>query len=558
MFRSTTTTRCGCGQRSRPEGRASITTRRCGFGRPSRPESWRQTTTACCASVNGQGRRAKSQSQRGAASSVSCHGRRAQPQSQQGTRDPIGAEGGRGQPQSQRVIAASDDPRGWRPGPRRFVSFPPLTDGPLPGRRTRVPGSGIQCQRISMATASPIPELQALAAAVGARSPQELLAHAELLDSWRLDVRRAISDHHLVTVASELASAFGFDCGSLEALGLPVDLLDCFPDWRHGSRVPFRPADTGLTIAPAGAGVALDTIRLQLSPTPGSIPHALRLLRDALRSFDAATRFVVIVEPGADIEALARLVDRFSRRHDPESASSRWRARRSSPRTTRSRRETRRDVRCCSSPARFARASLAPKTRSIQTRPSGLWALPVRRSRLYWEGGNIVHDVASELRRCRHARRERRAAGTRRRRNDAAFCGGARRADRGAGTPRAIDVRSDRPSIGVVGAGLVPRRPRRGASRTIRPRPSSPRARCRRRPRARLRRRCAGEATESGGALPARARHSASRPGGIRRVRLGAPPASSRVRLHARGTWIPRDRRARPPHRSRGWTSSGA
>ena len=248
-----------------------------------------------------------------------------------------------------------------------------------------------------MATASPIPELRALAAAGGTHSPQELLAHADLLDRSRLDVRRAISGHHLVTVAAELAAAFGFDCGSLEALGLPVDLLDCFPDWRHGSRVPFRPSDTGLTIAPAGAGVALDSIRLQLSPTPGSIPHALRLLRDALRSFDAATRFVVIVEPGADIDGLACLADRFGRQ-----ARSRVRFVPLACATVFAQDNAlaTRDAqgRAVLLVPRAFRAGESRAEDALDPEAAGrVLGIQVRRSRLYWEGGNIVHDVAASF-----------------------------------------------------------------------------------------------------------------------------------------------------------------
>jgi hypothetical protein len=246
-----------------------------------------------------------------------------------------------------------------------------------------------------MATASPIPTFQALAAASGSPPPRQLLAHADLLGSWRLEVRRALFHRHLVTVASELTSAFGFDRAALEALEIPIDLLDCFPDWQHGSRLPFRPAGTGLTIAPAGAGVPLDTIRLQLSPAPGSISHALHLLQDSLVSFDRATRFVVIVEPGADIDALACLVDRFSR-----GARSRVRF----------------VPMACATV--FAQDN-ALATRDAQGRPVLLvprafraggsraedaldpdeaeraLGLRVRRSLIYWEGGNIVHDVAS-------------------------------------------------------------------------------------------------------------------------------------------------------------------
>jgi hypothetical protein len=246
-----------------------------------------------------------------------------------------------------------------------------------------------------MATVSPIPAFQALAAASGSHSPRQLLAHADLLASWRLEVRRALSDRHLVIVASELAAAFGFDRAALEALGIPVDLLDCFPDWRRGARVPFTPETTGLTIAPAGAGVPLDTIRLQLSPTPGSIPYALHLLRDALASFDPATRFVVVVEPGADLDALARLVDRFSRR-----ARSRVRFVPLACATVFAQDNAlaTRDAQGCPVllvPRAFRAAESREEDALDPAAAARALGLPVRRSRLYWEGGNIVHDVAA-------------------------------------------------------------------------------------------------------------------------------------------------------------------
>ena len=141
----------------------------------------------------------------------------------------------------------------------------------------------------------------------------------------------------------------------------------------------------------------LGTIRLQLSPTPGSIPYSLLLLRSALTSFDPATRFVTIVEPGADLDALGRLVERVARR-------ARDRARFV-------------PLACVSV---FAQDN-ALATRDSQGRPVLLiprafrdndaraedaldpedagraLGVQVRRSRLHWEGGNIVHDHCSSF-----------------------------------------------------------------------------------------------------------------------------------------------------------------
>ena len=167
-WRQTTTACCASGQRSRLEGRTSITTRRCECGQRSRPEvAQPQPHTQ----------------QRSGEISITrrCEERQAG-----------------GQPQSQRGIASSDDPQGG--GGASITTRPSVRRSSLSGTvrcrnaDTRVSGSGIQCQRISMATASPIPTFRALAAAGGPRSPRELLAHADLLDRWRLDVRRALSD----------------------------------------------------------------------------------------------------------------------------------------------------------------------------------------------------------------------------------------------------------------------------------------------------------------------------------------------------------------------------
>lgn len=233
---------------------------------------------------------------------------------------------------------------------------------------------------------------QSLAHIGGARGPLELTRSADLLSQWRRAVQHALSTRHLVDVASELGGKTGGRERDLEILGVPVDLLECFPEWRRGSRTPFQPGTSGLRLAASGAGVPIGTLRLQMSPTGGTIPYALLLLRALLNRLDPVTRFVVVVEPGADIDALARLAVRFHPQARPRV--------RFVP------------LRCISvfaqDNARAARDGggrpvlLVPRAfRSGGARAEDeldpadaerAFGLPVRRSRLYWEGGNVVHD----------------------------------------------------------------------------------------------------------------------------------------------------------------------
>jgi hypothetical protein len=219
-----------------------------------------------------------------------------------------------------------------------------------------------------------------------------LAIHSAQLAEWQQDVRRALASRHLVEVASELVKSSGCDLESLETLGVPVDLLDCFPRWRDGARQPFRVERSGLRLAPSGAAVPLGTLRLQLSPTAGSIPYAFSLLRDLLARLDPATSFLVVVEPGADFDALNGLAARLHPSAD--------------------RRVRFVPLRCISVFAQDnARGARDGEGRPVLLVPRGFrdgasragdalepeeaaraFGVPVRRSRVYWEGGNVVHD----------------------------------------------------------------------------------------------------------------------------------------------------------------------
>jgi hypothetical protein len=238
----------------------------------------------------------------------------------------------------------------------------------------------------SMADASPasgIPDLP---------DPVRLLDGAATVETCRTAVRRALSASHLVEVAFELAVRRQWPLSILEALGVPVDLLECFPGWRGAARTPFVPRRSEFHLAPAGAGVPMGTLRLQLSPTPGTIPHALHLLRDLLRSLDPGTRFIVVVEPGANIGALGHLVDRFA-----AGASSRVRfvTMRTSTVFAQDNARAARDGDgrpVLLVPRAFRAADARAEDELDPALAEQTFGVPVRRSRLYWEGGNVVHS----------------------------------------------------------------------------------------------------------------------------------------------------------------------
>lgn len=156
-------------------------------------------------------------------------------------------------------------------------------------------------------------EILRFAAIPALAEPERILETADLVQRVRAAIRRTLSTTHLVDVAWELAERRRWPLPTLGALGVPVDLLDCFPNWRRGSKTPCAPGSNDLRLAPCGAARPLGTLRLQLSPMPGTVAYALRLLRDLLRRVDRTTRFVVRSSRSTPAEQNARLSSQKAR-----------------------------------------------------------------------------------------------------------------------------------------------------------------------------------------------------------------------------------------------------
>ena len=220
----------------------------------------------------------------------------------------------------------------------------------------------------------------------------DLQQTAELLATLKSWVADALIDSHLVTVAAAVSEELCCDMESLQVLTIPVDILSLFPDWRSGSRTGFAPQSADWQFSPAGAGAPIQVVRLQLSPYSVTLSTALLLIKELFSVLDGEVQFQIAVEPGGDTEALMQVLATFH----PDAAD----------------RITLLELKTCSLFAQDnARGVATPDGQPALLLPRGFrmqsernrdaleqqvidthGSLPVYRSRLFWEGGNILRD----------------------------------------------------------------------------------------------------------------------------------------------------------------------
>lgn len=194
-----------------------------------------------------------------------------------------------------------------------------------------------------------------------------------------------------MTTAATLHRELGFGPEELGALGLHPDLLALFPRWRHGSRDGLRLPPRRGALIPAPASAPLGAVRLQLAADSGAVPLVLSLLPDLESRLDPDTVVHVMIAPGkaaADLRRLARAVLR---------PRSRIRFALGSSATA----YARDHAVACRGPQgqpfllipRGFRPERGKEDAPLDARRIGrALGLPVRRSLLYWEGGNVLFD----------------------------------------------------------------------------------------------------------------------------------------------------------------------
>jgi hypothetical protein len=226
---------------------------------------------------------------------------------------------------------------------------------------------------------------------LGRGSSRTILVSADVVARLLSWCRRALGESHIVAVAAALHRTFGADVDELRALRLPVDILQAFPGWRAGSRAGFRPCKLGLQPPPAGAGHPLTALRLHLSPSSGTAPLALTLLRDLMRRLDPAVQFVIIAEPGASLESLDASLGHLG------VANGRVRLVEATSATIFAQDNARpardRDGGRVLLIPRAFRAQRGSVEQAMDAAEAGrVLGTKVIRSALYWHGGNVVHD----------------------------------------------------------------------------------------------------------------------------------------------------------------------
>lgn len=237
-------------------------------------------------------------------------------------------------------------------------------------------------------------ELRALRADVGSGSCVRILRDAGAVARLLPWCRRALAASHLVTVAHTLHEALGAGPDELAALRLPVDLLAQFPHWRAGSRAGFRPRGLGLRLAPAGAALPVGALRLQLAPSTGTAPLALLLVRDLLERLDPTVRLTVVVEPGARRNGPVALVRALRNGHD-----GRVRVVRVRSATVFAQDNAKAARNAGGEPVLLIPRGFRPDRGRAEDplapdQAERRLGMRVVRSRLYWQGGNLVHDEA--------------------------------------------------------------------------------------------------------------------------------------------------------------------
>lgn len=219
----------------------------------------------------------------------------------------------------------------------------------------------------------------------------QLIRHARaaaLLISW---CRRALAEGHLVATAVALRTALGLKRAELETLRIPVDLLDLFPRWHNGSRDGFRPPTPYASLVPAASSLPIGPIRVLLAPAAGALPLMLPLLRGLVARLDRDTPITVMVDPGKAAKEFRRIAEQVL--GDPRRV--RFELGRSATMFARD----------------HALAARGPTGNPLLLIPRGFrpdrgkedvalderaarraLGVTVRRSQLYWEGGNVLFD----------------------------------------------------------------------------------------------------------------------------------------------------------------------
>ncbi|MFA7481010.1 MAG: hypothetical protein WC314_10945 [Vulcanimicrobiota bacterium] len=213
---------------------------------------------------------------------------------------------------------------------------------------------------------------------------EQMVQHTVQVEALRVGIHQNLQDRHLTRVLRDL---FGqtrkLEPSTLQALNLSPEIVEAFPDWGVPENFQYRPPLEGLHLAPESCRHPCSVLRLQLGQdAPVSI--GLRILRALLQALPPSISFCILVKPGFDEKSTRNFLSRF-----PGYARDRISFFPHGHQTL----FAQDNGRLATAPG-GTRVLLTPGHLSAHRPGDALLTgpLPLIRSRLHWEGGNLLCD----------------------------------------------------------------------------------------------------------------------------------------------------------------------
>jgi methyltransferase family protein len=212
----------------------------------------------------------------------------------------------------------------------------------------------------------------------------QMMQHSIQMDALRTGVSQTLIDHHLTRVLRDLfGNPVAATTALLQALQIPPAIASAFPDWNNPNDFRYEPPVVGLRLTSETCQAQVTKLRLQLGQdAPVSV--GLRMLRSLLRQLPESIKFHVLVKPGFDESVTREFLESFQ-----GYTSHRVTFFEHGHQTLFAQDNGRLAVRPDGS-----QSILVPGYLSTHRPADALVSapLPLIRSRLHWEGGNVLCD----------------------------------------------------------------------------------------------------------------------------------------------------------------------
>ncbi len=221
------------------------------------------------------------------------------------------------------------------------------------------------------------------------KSLTQFIAAADKISTLRHSIVIALQSKHILNVSRQFLSNYhDLSDDTLESLGLAADILRFF---NHQSKDPefnFKPAVANFNLLPESADHVIKAIRLQIPQSPLSVSIGLKLLRDMLSSFESSVHFKLCLHQYHNAEAILNLIQSWGFDHQRVTLIA-YEAINLFAQDNAISGQLNNGATVLLLPRAEIQSQQAEK--ELQILATAI-ELPVYRSRLFWEGGNILYD----------------------------------------------------------------------------------------------------------------------------------------------------------------------